>query len=292
LSDCTIVDSGVDWLTMTAPQGAATESLGNTATQLARENDECGNIMTSWAQLGYVGWKVGPLAFGMREEASIVVCSGPDAQTVLRRCWKKDCHVTRLDLQVTVRVTNPPVPIATEAYRSVMIALDRRQIASTANLIVGSDGGSTCYVGARSSERFGRIYDKDVQSKDPDYRDCWRYELELKGGLADTSARALVGRHDWESWIYGAVRGFYSGRRIDTQYLPYGPIVSVPAKRPESDLDRVLRWLREQVAPSVNTLRLHGKEGAVMEALGLLKPPNGTDTFKPNENFGSHGGPK
>jgi DNA relaxase NicK len=290
LSECTVVNAGVDWLTMTSPEGAATESLQNTVTQLGRESDQCGNIMASWARLGYVGWKVGPLAFGLRGNAAIVVCSGPDAETVLKKCFNPSCSVTRLDLQVTVRVVKPIQQVALQTYQQVSEALSRRQITVTSNLISGTDGGSTCYVGSRSSERFGRVYNKMVESKDPDYADCWRYEVELKGGTADATARVLVGRHDWPAWIHGAVRRFYVDRRIDACYLPYSEAVPVTAKRPRSDVDRQIRWLTEQVQPTVNTLRFLGHEDAVYKALGLAKMPNGIDTFFGRDNFGSHGG--
>jgi hypothetical protein len=288
LSDCTIIDSGVDWVTLTTTEEADTARMQDRATALAREMDECGNILGPWAKLGYVGWKCGTVAFGKSAQGGIVVCSGPDAGEVLRRTWADGLNCTRLDVQVTVRYTPPREHLAQTVYDGIRIRkpIPRRVVSS--NLILGSDGGSTCYVGARQSEYFGRVYNKGVESKDAQYLDCWRLECEHKGGAARDLAVYLVATNDWHSACRGLVLEFYQQRGYRVDFHADALPMFRHARRSQSDVERRMKWLAEQVSPTVNALRSRGLDAQVRMVLGLDKAPTKNVDVLRNPLFGNH----
>jgi hypothetical protein len=288
LSDCTIVDSGIDWVTLTTTEDEPTTRLQDRATALARQMDECGNILGPWAKLGYVGWKCGTVAFGKSAQGGIVVCSGPDAGAVLRQTWGQGMNCTRLDMQTTVRYTPARPDLASTVYQNVQARKPMPQRLVSANLILGSDGGSTCYVGARQSEYFGRVYNKGVESKDRHYLDCWRFECELKGGAARDLAPRLVVDTEWKRECAGLVYLFFQQRGHRPDFRADSNVMYSEAKRTRSDVERRLRWLADQVSPTVNALRARGLDAEVNRALGLDKTPTADPEALRNPLFGNH----
>lgn len=284
----TVIESAVDWVTLTSKNAKATEQLQLQSTALAKKVEECGNILTTWGVLGYVGWKCGTIAFGKNALGAITVCSGLDATHVLRKCFSTEVNCTRLDAQVTARLEPESAAVAAQMYAAINATRpqDRRFVTST--LLQGSDGGGTCYVGRRQSQTFARCYNKRVESGDPAYDGCWRFEIELKANAALDLARHLQSSHDWESEIRGLVFRYFSERGARPFWEPNGFSDFRTPRRPKSDTERKLEWLREQVQPTVSALRKLGYTDRVSAALGLNATPVAEVDLLADPRFGSH----
>lgn len=288
LSVCTVLESSIDWLTLTATNDKDTASLQTHATAMAKEVEEVGNILAPWAILGYHGWKCGTIAFGKSAQGGILVASGPDAGVALGRCYGPTLNVTRVDLQVTIRLHPPDDTVAAAAYNEIVATEPSKRRFVSATVLSGSDGGSTCYVGRRASDSYARLYNKERESHDPGYIACWRYEVELKRDRAAHAVRMLPTGDERSRWISGFVHCYFADRGHVPPWRPDGVFNTGGPRRPVSDTERRIRWLREQVAPSVSALRARGYSDQVLTALGLRDMPIAADDLLADPRFGSH----
>jgi hypothetical protein len=121
--------------------------------------------------------------------------------------------------------------------------------AKTWNLITGSDGGATCYIGSRQSEAFVRIYDKAAQAG---VDGQWtRVELELKASKARFAAYTMASGLDDNAfrWAQGWLQGFVSfPHAVWHGVVQADAIPLARANKPEKD---TRRWLMEGVAPAM-----------------------------------------
>lgn len=114
--------------------------------------------------------------------------------------------------------------------------------------------GTTFYMGSRTSERFGRVYDR---------RGYTRFEVEFKRGRAEAVLGDLLG-HEVEEWpvrIAGHIRDFVEFLEPWWDSVLGGGVrvwVSVGSAG-EAMLEKTMLWLEKQVAPSL---------ACVHEALG------------------------
>jgi hypothetical protein len=110
-----------------------------------------------------------------------------------------------------------------------------------------------------------------LESKQEEYRDAWRWEIEYKGDAASDVAGALqeYGNpsqtalayvwHQYERWGIPPVWGLKA-------------TIPAPSRIPnKSDDERRLAWLAVQVAPVVRKLLDRGRRADVLEALGLTE---------------------
>ena len=111
--------------------------------------------MKRWQWKGYDGYQGEGFRYGMRNEEGIVILSGLRASEDWQEFAVKARRCTRIDLAVTVTLKEKDTGLASRLYRS---GVERND----ANLgyVERSIGGSTLYLGSRTSERYGRLYDK------------------------------------------------------------------------------------------------------------------------------------
>lgn len=266
------LNAGIDWISMSMPTTSAQLQswlyLGYKA--LDRVCKE-GYTLDNRKLLGYEGFSAGNCFVGTNDRGGYMQFTGEKADWAFPMLFLSDCNVSRLDVQVTAQYDAMPKNIAKGAYRDSLRANDLLPVGRKRKIwiIVGSDGGDTTYIGSASSEQRGRIYNKQVQSENPEYIRCWRYEVVFKNSLAlgyarDCSlssiapaeyARATVA--DWYA-SRGVVLGFNGG--MDGRTLPLER--SLP-----TDVERKLRWLNEQVAPTVRYLCELGFRDTILASL-------------------------
>ena len=124
-------------------------------------------------------------------------------------------------------------------YRSVSRVMSRG----------GSRPGTTVYLGSRESDRFVRIYDKNIDGVDYD-----RLEVEFKRTRADWIMRQIVAAPaaDLPGLLNGVVCGAIAFRRSrdDVDFFKnysYGP-VSVPAVQLHLDIERSIAFIQKHSA--------------------------------------------
>jgi hypothetical protein len=235
--------------------------------------------MNESRRLGYEGYTVGGSFVGVRDRDTAAIYSGERAKSAFDRLYRSDCHVSRLDVQVSYRFNVTASNVAQVARSSVDRANRRISGARQRNATLMEDlrGGATCYVGTRASEQFARIYNKDAESGDKAYERVWRYEVQLKNKYAVKLAEQIASKtyptvnHALvfvKQWL--AHRGVSTPWKADAELLPLPQINgNVP------QVDAKLNWLRTQVRPALRVLLKYGLRDAILEALGLDEASKG-----------------
>lgn len=270
-----ILDSAVDWLTVTAKRGATADSLIALGDGLLHESITQGNRLFLFKSMGYHGRKAGGVSVGRRHDGGILTLSSGAAALSAEPLLGGAYHVTRLDLQTTVFDESQNASRGEIAYHLMQ---DRPKTAGrplSASLRLNSSGGQTLYLGSSKSDVLGRLYDKGVESKAAEAGACWRYEVQYRRRPAEATARALGESENLHGAIASLVTDFFSHRGVVVPDAERSPAVhtlqyeNLYFSKREADSDRSLRWLNTFVASTVKRLVDLGQRKAVMRALGL-----------------------
>jgi len=130
-------------------------------------------------------------------------------------------------------------------------------------------GAKMLTVGSRTSQLYGRMYDKFRESAMPEYASCVRWEVETKAETAK-DLNGYMRDHRGEAGTTRAiVKQFWEHRGMSPFWDTFeGMENRPPAKRSKTD-ETKLAWLATQVRPTLTTLAEHGK---IEEAIRALFP--------------------
>jgi len=262
-----VKESRLDWLTLTFKEGAKWQPARIRAQHLVENEEQDGEDRATFSWQGYSGESCGRVRYGVRDDGALLQLSGALADDHFVHLQPLATNVPRIDLAVTVELPeNHPNPV-TEGYASGPFAPPGRGKPIDYQIIRHSRKGDTLYVGARTSQRYGRIYNKWNESQLDWYRGCYRYELEAKGRLGSRLAAALAGVADRGSATRAIVHDYFTGRGCPAPWTKVGGDLPVASYRPRTaDLSRLL-WLARQVKPVVDGLRARGRGADVDAAL-------------------------
>src|SRR4029453_19531999 len=98
------VHAGIDWLTITLPAGSKGEAeWRNKGIRALEAISEQGNMIKPRGMLGYYGVSSGNCFVGQRERDSMQQYTGYHADMYFDKIYRTDAHVSRIDVQVTVK---------------------------------------------------------------------------------------------------------------------------------------------------------------------------------------------
>lgn len=268
--------AAVDYMRVSHPEGEECEKVVMAwyqAQRVVAGRQGGGARAARWRWMGYDGVSWGGVSVGRGAHGALCQASGVAAAELfdLRVPWR---GCSRLDLQVTFWY-------ATDAQWMAKGLADLADHARAhtgtrpykVRLIDGHGDGDTLYLGARGKEtKFIRVYDKWRQSGREDaWRYAWRWEVELTDGHARYALRTL---EDWgqsEHSVASLVAAYLGEKGLtmpDTGTELMLPASKIP--RPPTDDERRLRWLAEQVRPSIDKLIAGGVSSEdIRRLLGL-----------------------
>jgi len=258
------ISKNVDYLTLTAQGREEATALIEAALPFGNGLNEQLPIQTPWHFKGYRGWKQEGMAYGTRNAGdAIVQLWGLTAHTAYRTMYDYATSCTRIDLAVTVELTNPDKLVAVRAYN---LQTEAKKTKST--LFLNNRGGATCYLGSRTSRHYGRLYDKGAESnKEPGV--FWRYELEVKKPASMIVFRQLIAAKSPGDFIIAAVYDFFVSRGVEPEFTPTIPYDAIEIPRNLTSPEKKLQWLEKQVQPAVRQLWDLGLRSEVLIALGF-----------------------
>lgn len=267
--------AGIDWVSCTLGKDELDYQVwkGDALYALQRVLDE-GYQLTPRRLLGYEGLSAGNCFFGENERHGYAQFSGEKADWAYDYLAHPKTHYSRIDVQITVKRDKMDRSEGKRCYNGANRANEALPPGRRRRLyfMAGSDGGYTAYLGSPSSDQRGRIYNKEVQSEDQLYTRCWRYEIVLRNELATQLAYQLA--HSDASrtdFCLQTVLAWLDKRGVRVPGLVPGRETALPIERTTpTDVERKLRWLSEQVQPSVAYLVGLGFRDAVLELLGLI----------------------
>lgn len=268
------VEPAIDWLTCT---------WTHESEQCAQHVLDCvtfernlalqGELMEVSQWQGYLGRKTGSFFVGSRDDGYCVRVSGSKAHSAFTSIYRPDMHVSRLDCAVTVWVPPLAATLGLTALADARFSKLKGTSVNPATIThyESDNGGFTLYIGKRSSRVYARLYNKAAESGEDYYKGAWRYECELHNETATNTAKEILCcEYTTEEAIMGIVANYWRGKGV-TPAFPDKEIdceVVLP-RREETTVERSLRWLSEQVKPTVARLMEAGYTSGVLAALGL-----------------------
>ena len=266
------VYAGVDWISATLGRDEIDNQTWLYENLHALEDvQRYGNTYKRRSMLGFDGWESGGCFVGSNDTMHYAQFAGKYANDAYHMIDHPKVHVSRIDLQITVQYD---VELIKEGRYQYARAIhhnkglpDHRQ--RKIHLFAGSDGGDTIYIGSPSSDQRGRLYNKAKQSGEQAYERSWRYEVVYRNQLALGVFRRVFDSGDAASTvILSEVLDWYLQRGVVVLDIRNsGSNAIAPPKQPKSDVERKLRWIRNQVVPTIRKLAELGYAEELMETI-------------------------
>lgn len=272
-----VIEAQVDWLTVSAHGEEGAAHMRDLAVWLAKEEEAKGNRPKLWRLMGYEGTHVGAIEYGQRDEASCILRLIGDAASVhLDKAMSVAHDVTRIDLAVTWQGDPPDPMVGRNTYTQAELHYASHPNAARPWFTGDASGGYTCYIGARESANFFRVYNKGAecvaqgdQAGIERYRGCWRYELEAKASMAGALSALVLDASDRADTTTRYVHAWATAHGISPMFLVDAPMALIPGFRRRSDADSRIRHLERNVRPTLEWLREAGELDRALTALGL-----------------------
>lgn len=270
MAEWQLIEARPDWLTATATDPTRAHHLLLTGLDIIQKDEEAGNDRRERSWMGYRGTGTEHCFAGWRPDGACVRVSAARAGLHWRAIAGVSDRATRLDLCVTAQ--GPPASDRYAADTSVSVRhakLPRGRPVISA-LLENSVGGQTLYCGRRSSERFGRLYRKDVETPREYPANSWRWEVEYKAELARDVLSRLLPAGDTSVECASVVAAEFARWGAP---LPFGIDLvadAVPrANRAPTDAEQRLAWLSSSVRSAIAKAGRTHPAAHIMEALGL-----------------------
>jgi hypothetical protein len=259
-----LIGSGVDWITASAQATSTGHSLEILGRWLVNDERRLGNDEREWRSHGYEGISSGSASVGVGDAGTVLRVSGYRASEVCRDIVSIADNVSRIDLQSTVRFSRDIHALAREHAGELRRVQSQRAKQLHTRLERTFGRGDTLYVGSRTSNYYGRVYDKARESGEQEYVRCWRYEVECKGDGARQAVTLATKTEGAAEAIAAGVYRWYAERGVQPRYEPWRNDGLTMVGRPETDDERRLTWLATQVAPMISRLKVrYGKEALI-----------------------------
>jgi hypothetical protein len=264
--------AGVDWLTITANTADRKKIILLRYLRLEEALKLLGETRKTWKWRGYEGCTIGGIRWATRADSDILILSGQDAQSFWRTMAYLATNCSRVDLSVTAR-THRCYPRLLHAYKA-WLNVNGSALARRCTVVERVDGiGMTLNVGKRSSDQFGRVYDKGAEQNSPlDIHRLWRYEVEFKDERAKKVLAQLIsekGREEFPANICSTVHTWFDQRDVPPIFQKRGQALTLDLQATITSTSQKLAWLSKQVRPAVKNLSEQGYLEEVLVALGL-----------------------
>lgn len=265
----TIAEAGLDWLTITTTEGDRTDDLVILSKTLLDTEEARGGVKSVWAMQGYKGFKCGAVKSGVRKGTEgILVISGDKCHEYSPTLAQGNPHLTRLDLQCTIRLQQPEPLNAYRLYQKLLRLKEEGQIRQSLRYI-SSESGDTLYIGRRGKSVMLRFYDKSREYSEAQAGQIWRYEVEYGRNTASKAWSRVTMREFDPVWIANIVHTEFEKRKVKPEYLPSNRITAIEIGRKTTDAEGRLNWLVRCVSPVVTQLIASGYDDEVIDALSL-----------------------
>jgi hypothetical protein len=252
-----LASAGIDYITATSPSTSTQVLLRGIGYEELGKARRVGNEVKPWGANGYRGYRGGHVSLGNGDAGTILRLSGRGSADMGAALCRSEANITRIDLQATTRFSRDNAALA--RHHAQDVARDQRQggIKRHIRLERSFGGGDTLYVGSRVSNYYGRVYDKYRESRDEQYRRCWRYEVECKGDGAQQARKAVIAAADVSKASASLVAHWFGARGCSVRYRSELADELAPVGAHHSDLDTWLTWLLQGVRPVVQRCLLY-----------------------------------
>jgi hypothetical protein len=265
-----VLSVGVDWLTVTATEQPDRDLLVHDGLRLIQLERDRGNQRRPTRFRDCLGYTAGSVSVWCGSRLAVAQLTSDAAREHWPSLLTGTRNCSRVDLQVTVSGVPLDRHLAREGWSHLERHNGKTGHPRHYSLYDTRPTGQTLYVGAPTSDRRLRLYDKHAESRGVYPAGSWRYECQARGGLAGVLASDLVVAGVAEPAISGYVYQCFRRSGINPCWRPGGGTLRDLVPRTRTDAQRTLRWLGTQVRPALRRLALDGYGDQARGALGSL----------------------
>jgi Replication initiation factor len=264
-----VLEARVDWISCSGRIGSWGFDLGVLAGDGIIHESERGEKVRPWSTHGYAGFAAGRWRWASTKESVIAQVSQNEAQHWAQALAQKSDHWSRIDYCVTVLDKHGAISPGAEYWLAWHDGHGVKRRNADLTRISEAWGGTSIFIGSRSSSHYLRCYDKHAESDGLYPKGSWRWEVELKGNASE---------HEHEWWrnasmdgrqCAGLVSGAFHHYGLPVPWSTSGRITQYSSVSRVADADRSLRWFETQVKPSVAFVKKTRGLLPVTDALGL-----------------------
>jgi hypothetical protein len=259
--------AGIDYYTATAPSKKIGMEWFSRWEKHREYSLKVGYTVKAVKRFGYNCVYINGLTWGVHDRNGyLVTSSGGVAGLTWGHVLPIASKITRVDFHYTFQ-SNKPIDL-NKIYKDW---LEEKPGKRKATMVQNSRGGETLYIGSRSSDQYGRFYNKTAEAA-LETENVYRLEVELKKPRADVAFGKLykdLGRCSLKaSDVRDYVCSWFDKRAVtvDVNFDAVSPIKLTKAVTSD---DKKLVWLKTAVAPTLQDLMQRGRVDEVSQALGL-----------------------
>lgn len=249
-----LVDAGIDYVRVTSQETRPKNRMFDYYAEIRVEDEKLGYKEAKGGAFGFVGHKIRHGLYGTKGEWAMVQVSGGRAKNSLKIA-KVGTQCTRLDIQVTYLIEDGTVgAVLRNAYEDACNHVRPKARPSKVKLIEENHKAQTVYVGKRASDIFLRCYDKFEESKKEEFKNCVRFEVELKGRAAKSIWRALQEGKNGVGFLLHQLYVIFKERGIILPDEEFSQYPTMQFKKEKTSDESKLAWLHRAVRPTVEHL--------------------------------------
>lgn len=264
------IQAAVDWITVTTRDAKVAAAWQEIYQEQKNAYDVEGqlDIEKRWQIMSYQGTGFpGSIRVGFSLNLGWIVIASSTSASKWARLVGPKSNVTRIDLAVTQSLGMQLEDVPKRYYEVIQDADTGRLNYA---LIQNTKRGQTLYVGSRSSEKFGRLYDKGIEAGLAPAGFKYRWEVEYKKPTANEVATVLKAMKGLKAeQIVSMVYTFFSLRGVPPLFRREGEMVKLEVLAKATSLDRKIQWIRSQVRPSIMRLIMAGRTRDLFCAMGV-----------------------
>lgn len=267
------IESAMDWVQFSAPGSTIlADEMSHFAHELRQQEERAGYLAKNMQVHGYFGWSVGSVAFLVHEQRERVMLKVSSDLCAVHQAYlaalgiENGSSVTRVDLQATVWYAAYMPGVAEDLGRRVLTVRAGRT-SPRATYINGLGNGDTTYIGAPSSDKRVRVYDKYKESGgEEDYLNAWRYEVQYRSTYAHEVLKQLNDAIEVGERVAAIINGEF--KPYDFTVVPDVRAVQRPkGMQRNTDIERRLQWLKNQVGPATREVAYEVGWDTIMDIL-------------------------
>jgi hypothetical protein len=246
-----LIAAGIDYVTLTTTNSHTKRRMEEYFDGLVASDRSLGFREKKGGAFGFYGTRTRHGLIAQKEERMLMQVSGQAAQHTFKLMREGD-NCTRIDIQVTLRVEEGSVSeMLDAACAEARSAPAVRGIRPAVKRIEGDKGTECVYIGKRQSDVFIRIYDKYIESGKEEYKDCIRYEVELKGKTSKALWNKCSKDGGGVGFFLGVLRTCLERRGLKMSGFVWPTESQAIPLKENTSLARTRAWWAKQVAPSV-----------------------------------------
>jgi len=269
----TLTGAHVDWITATYTRGPLIAEFMTLGCKILETEKLNGNPSHPANFNGYHGSSSLHAFVGYRKDGACIRLGGRASRLGWRSVAQRATNVTRLDIAITTTVDPVRDNVALELWNGVALRKNGRLSRADYSCIQSLNSGSSLYCGKRSSATYGRVYDKNAESKGHYPRGTWRWEVEYKPDVVKDLVALLLSRAD-STWLLMA--------HVADRFDDWGITVPWRARsirhrpiddRTPSTAESRYNWLKDVVSGTVASLRPYYTSTEILGSLNLINLP-------------------